>query len=504
MTVDSSSTITNDEETLNNFPDSKAAFNAYLIVPNPGAKGALYGLKEPLVSYGCKFSSLPHNKWVCPKSSKDKVSAFLETQKVSVSYREIFFEYFGKSKDKKKIDDDWAKIIRLEEQNEKEKRDLDVEENRLEKEIFTRNLSSLDESVLAKKEEFTKRRIKLNQTRDQIDQMRNSIRILEENSPTSPIQRKLQAVTLSDFLKAEIPPRKLLLSPWLPESGVCMIYAKAGIGKTFLALSAAYAVASGSGLLKCESGNLWKAEKPEKVLLVDGEMPQFVLQERLGKLIPSFNRELPSEDYFRIINPDRQDSNESIRGIPDIQTSDGQRAIEDILGDSKLLILDNLSSLTRSCRENDAETYAELQEWFLSLRKQGKTVLVVHHASKGLVEGKSNFRGHSKLIDIMDTAMSLERPKGYAPDHGCVFEVHYLKNRGFFGADAEPFQVTLTPCNGVFEWSYQRIEKVKYLQLVELYQDGMTNQRQLADELGIGLGSVNRYIQRAKAEGEIL
>jgi RecA-family ATPase len=72
---------------------------------------------------------------------------------------------------------------------------------------------------------------------------------------------------------------KLILSPWLPKAGLCMIHAFRGIGKTHVSLGIAYAVAKGSNFLS------WEASAARNVLYVDGEMPAATLQERLAQIV---------------------------------------------------------------------------------------------------------------------------------------------------------------------------------------------------------------------------
>ena len=76
----------------------------------------------------------------------------------------------------------------------------------------------------------------------------------------------LNVLTLEEVLNKEIAPRQNLLSPWLPCQGLCMIYSTRGLGKTWMALEIAYAVASGGSFLN------WEAESPQGVLYIDGEM----------------------------------------------------------------------------------------------------------------------------------------------------------------------------------------------------------------------------------------
>ncbi len=68
------------------------------------------------------------------------------------------------------------------------------------------------------------------------------------------------AKALDEFLNLALPPRENLLNPWLPKSGICMVYAKRGVGKTFFALEVAMAVAYGVEFLS------FVATKPAKVM----------------------------------------------------------------------------------------------------------------------------------------------------------------------------------------------------------------------------------------------
>src|SRR5262249_35613176 len=73
---------------------------------------------------------------------------------------------------------------------------------------------------------------------------------------------RLQSVDIRDFLAREIPPRKHLLAPILPEQGLAMAYGPRGLGKTHISVGIAVAVASGGRFLR------WTAPKPAGVLMV--------------------------------------------------------------------------------------------------------------------------------------------------------------------------------------------------------------------------------------------
>jgi hypothetical protein len=87
----------------------------------------------------------------------------------------------------------------------------------------------------------------------------------------------------------------------------------------------------------------------------------------------------PSEDYFTLLSMDRQDLGTSIN----LALPEHQAAIEAKLEAVEFLVIDNLSTLVNGGRENDAESWNEMQAWLLQLRRRGITVLLVHHTGRG-------------------------------------------------------------------------------------------------------------------------
>jgi KaiC/GvpD/RAD55 family RecA-like ATPase len=298
---------------------------------------------------------------------------------------------------------------------------------------------------------------------------------------TKPLSHLIN-VNLRQFLSQEIPPLEMILDPIIPEQGLVMLYAPRGIGKTYLSLSIAYIVAAGKYMLD----GRWKAEKTSKILFVDGEMPAGRLQERMAHLVMSAG-ELSDDDLFNIITPDLQEM-----GIPDLSKVEGQKLIEEHLDGVKLLILDNLSSLFRSGSENEAESWKCAQEWLLTLRRRGVSVLLVHHANKN-----GSQRGTSKKEDLLDTVISLRRPEDYDPAEGARFEVHYEKARGFYGEDAKPFEVQLVEKEDQYFWVVKDMEDTEMKEIVELYKEGL-NHRKISKQLGLSESTVYRRLMKLK------
>jgi putative DNA primase/helicase len=298
-------------------------------------------------------------------------------------------------------------------------------------------------------------------------------------------QPRLKSISMDQFLAMKIPLREMVLAPIIPTQGLVMVFAERGIGKTHVALSIAYAVASGGAVFK------WSAPVPRRVLYIDGEMPAATMQERLLAIDAASATKPPEPDFLRIITPDVQD-----RPIPDMSSAEGQAAIEEhLVQGCDLLILDNLSTLCRAGRENESESWIPVQEWLLSLRKRGISVLMIHHAGKG---GKQ--RGTSKREDVLDTSIKLLRPGSYNPTEGARFEVHLEKARGISGEDAMPFEAKLEIRDGEAAWSCRPIEDPTIPTIVAMTTQGMST-RDISVATGIPKTNVNRIQAKARNDG---
>lgn len=296
------------------------------------------------------------------------------------------------------------------------------------------------------------------------------------------LPKSIQATDIGTLLAMKIPPREFLLRPVIPEQGLAMVYSKRGVGKTHVGLGMAYAVATGGKFLKCE------APGPRKVLYLDGEMPASAMQERLAQIVQSAELEPPDPSYFRLVTPDLQDI-----PMPDIGTAEGQAEIEPLLEGVSLVVVDNLSTLARSGKENEGEGWLSIQAWALGLRRRGISILFVHHAAKG-----GQQRGTSRREDVLDTVVKLENPSDYHPEEGARFEIHFEKSRGIMGDEVRPFEARLVGD----EWTFRDVEDANYLRVVELSKEGNTV-RDIAEDTGMSKSAVNRMQKKAKANGEI-
>ena len=301
-------------------------------------------------------------------------------------------------------------------------------------------------------------------------------------------QGKIRAVSMEEFLNMELPKREMLLEPFLPTQGLCLLYAKRGVGKTHVALGIAYAVATGGTFLK------WRAPTARKVLYIDGEMPAAVMQERLKRISVTEDLKLPDPNFLRLITPDLQEE-----AMPDLSTPEGRSGLEEWIQDSDLIIIDNISTLFRRGIENEAESWQPVQDWALELRRKGKSVLFIHHAAKA-----GQQRGTSKREDILDTVIMLKQPQGYCADQGACFEVHFEKTRHFAGEDAASFQVHLEELDdGLWSWEIdEAASDIEVIAVAEAFKEGLTIE-ETAQRTGLTKSQVETRKKKAKKEGHI-
>jgi len=261
-----------------------------------------------------------------------------------------------------------------------------------------------------------------------------------------------------------------------------MIHAPRGVGKTYLGLSIGCSVAAGQDLFG------WSCVRSCKVHYLDGEMSSGGLQARL-KSIPKRMR--PVQGMFKLSTPDFQPG-----FLPDLCTRAGQDMInQGIAADTELIIVDNLSSWSKSGRE-DSEAWAPIAEWALHHRAEGRSIIFVHHSGKN-----GSQRGTSRKEDLLDVVLGLRRPSNYSPDEGASFEIHFEKNRHLFGEDVAPVKVKLVKDDeGKLDWEWNAVKAPsndRLKEIVQLKSKGL-NQSEIAKKLGVDRATVSRALKKGK------
>jgi len=224
---------------------------------------------------------------------------------------------------------------------------------------------------------------------------------------------------------------------------------------------------------------------------IDAEMPANTMQQRLASLVFA-GKEPPDPSFFRILSADLIEG-----GLPDLATAEGQAEIDAAVADAELIIVDNISTLVRSVKENEAEGWLPVQGWALAHRRAGRSVLFAHHTGKGGLQ-----RGTSRREDVLDTVIGLRRPSDYTPDQGARFEVHFEKARGFHGDDARTFEAKYEERNGAAMWMRTEIADVEIDRVVDALKEGVSL-RGVANELQMHRSKVERLKKKAAAMGKL-
>ena len=97
------------------------------------------------------------------------------------------------------------------------------------------------------------------------------------------IEEEGEILTMSEFLKRDYPEQKMIVQHMVQEGQLTIIGGDSGIGKSWITLELALAIANGKPVF-----NYFEVDKPRKVLLFQFELTPSQVQKRLKALIPNF------------------------------------------------------------------------------------------------------------------------------------------------------------------------------------------------------------------------
>jgi putative DNA primase/helicase len=258
-------------------------------------------------------------------------------------------------------------------------------------------------------------------------------------------------------LVALAPPAAALLGPLAPGS-ITLVRGPRGVGKSWLALAMAQAVAADGSLLG------WRA-RPAPVIHVDAAMSQAALAVRLRALGPA-------SPQLSLVGD-----------CPlDLGTEDDQARLIDALPEGALLVLDGLSLLMPAGRKAAAR-WQGFCDWLRDLRKDGFAVLLVDHAPRPAVEA------------LADTRIAL-RP---AHDAALAFTAAIVSRNRLDAAD-RAFTVRLDLGDGTARWTREAVADPALRAVADAARSGATV-RDIAGTLGLSTATTWRRLARARALG---
>jgi len=272
-------------------------------------------------------------------------------------------------------------------------------------------------------------------------------------------QDKFSIYNFKELMSLDLLPNDFVIRPILPIGGIALIYASPGAGKSMLTLSLALSAASGKNLM------VWRIKSPKRVLYIDGEMLPDDARERIRNIVRGHELFFDINNFRYLSLPMQKTSKLQ---SADFSAVDVQDLISNELEGIDLLVLDNLSTLTK-IQENESCEWLKMQDWLLKLRGRGISVIVVHHSGKS-----GDQRGTSRREDIMNTIISLKKVSDEEVSNDLTIKVEYVKCRGFYGEDSKSFMAKFINTDAGNRWEYI-LEK-------------RTNAEIVKDLLGLGMG----------------
>jgi hypothetical protein len=287
----------------------------------------------------------------------------------------------------------------------------------------------------------------------------------------------------SDGLKAMgLPPRNPILGDWFKEGDLGFIYAPRGIGKTWISLAIASAMANGRGL------GPWQSHGVYPVCYVDGEMAWDSLHERMDGMEAGPNLfTLNHEALFHLSGK-----------VVNIAEPETQQAITDYCLEEgfRVLTLDNLACVAFGMEENKADAWEAVLGWLLTLRRHKIAVIIVHHAGRN-----GEMRGTSKREDSAFWVLRLDAvtEEKSGSDKQTRFISTFTKERNS-GKPQTPIEWTFqTGQKGLISVSYKKVGHMEIFR--QWIADGLRSATDIAKEMGVTKGAVSKWAMKAEAEG---
>jgi RecA-family ATPase len=230
----------------------------------------------------------------------------------------------------------------------------------------------------------------------------------------------LRAATFGELSSRIWPQRQHVIHPWLEAGESALLWAPTGVGKTMLSLTLGLMAAGGGSFAG------WSSDRPQKVLIIDGEMRGRDIAERLDHLcgtIDGIDRGA-AKTNLKVIARTLQPVDVPFFDIGDEDTHDAIMSYIQKEGVG-LLILDNLTTLAEKMgNENTVADLRSVLTFLMNLKRTDAAVILVHHANKG----GGNYRGSTGIATTFEVIIGLTRPDDGVVDRA-DFRLQFDKHR---------------------------------------------------------------------------
>lgn len=304
---------------------------------------------------------------------------------------------------------------------------------------------------------------------------------------------ELVGYDISEYrVRTDITRPKFLIEDLIIEGSTNFTFGEKGKGKTELILGFINALARGEDIMQFGIDVAWPCA------FFDFEMHPFDTIARNEPYLKKYGGD-PKKDYLHIIHWNDQKN----RNFPDIASKEGQNLIlkylekmEAATGKKPFCVLDNLRSAS-GYKENDADSWRPIGLWLKHMTHGlNYTLDVVDHSGKSV---EMEMRGTSSKADWANVCLQVLPEKSQG---GLMrMKIKYAKARGLRPDQTDPFvcQYDLAG-NWTLGISDKEKEDAEYKEKIKvlLAEKVVPTQRKIADELGISLGKVNKFIKEIK------
>ncbi len=222
----------------------------------------------------------------------------------------------------------------------------------------------------------------------------------------------IKPASIFDLIQKDLPPFPAWIGPAvLPKGGMLLFGGHAKVGKSFLMLELARALATGAVPFGCP---FLQTFGPCKVLLIEMELGEYGLQDRVKKIFAEEQPAVYGENMWYVTK------------VPSMQLDSdlGQQQLDAVLEkvQPNVLMLDPIGRF-HSCDENRSDEIQELLNFLEMLLQKYKhnqmSIIMSHHFGKkpgNMREARDpldpyNFRGSSKWFDNLDSLITVNRLK---------------------------------------------------------------------------------------------
>lgn len=281
----------------------------------------------------------------------------------------------------------------------------------------------------------------------------------------------------------DIPPRPALLGDWFKAGDYGVIFGRRGLGKSWLALAIARALAEGRDL------GPWECPEAKRVCYVDGEMSLDDFRDRVRNL---------SESKGSMLTLSHQQLFNQTQKALCLSDVSQQAELTKLCEENKIdvLFLDNGACLFRGVAENDADDFRDkIEGWLLDLRRRGISVVLVLHAGRN-----GAIRGTSKREDAAFWILRLDEANGCDREFGARFLTRFVKNRNA-PQDPPPLDWRFKPDAGTTRITHREADSMAIL--LQWIRDGLNTCGELAEEMGVSKGTVSKLAKKAEREGQL-